>query len=193
MGTPAGTITTTPQRPLVTPATPATPGTAHQATKPVTPAVSANPPPSAPTGAATNVRPFEQPTSSRLVVTPHAVPSPGLQHSNPVTPRSESPRLPIYTPPPSSTPSGRPNTSATPTPGVTTLPPIHPAPSYNTVPPARESRPFQPKQVEAQPRIIRPAPSSDAPSSGRPSGVSPGTDRSRPSPDKDPANPNKRQ
>ncbi len=218
LGTPAGTITTTPQRPLVTPGTPAAPGSPHPVAKPITPTVTVNPTPSAPTGAATTVRPFDQPAGPRPVVTPRAAPMPGLQHSNPVAPRSESPRLPIYTPlptqpnptptpttprsesprpaavtpQPSPAPAGRPSTSYTPPPSVPTPAPARPAPSY-TVPPARESQPFQPKQVEAQPRIIRPAPSSDVPSSGRPSGVSPGTDRSRPAPDRDPANPNKRQ
>ena len=216
LGTPAGSITTTPQRPLITPATPATAGPSHPATKPVTPAVTVTPPPSAPTGAATTVRPFEQPTSPRTVLTPHAAPTPGLPNPNPVTPRSESPRLPIYTPQPakpnptptaprsesprpavispqpSPAPAGRPSTSYTPTPSFPTPAPVQPAPSY-TVPPARESRPFQPKQVETQPRNIRPPASADGPSRGRPSGVSPGTDRSGPSPEKDPANPNKRQ
>lgn len=223
LGTPASSITTTPQRPLVTPAPLVTVESFHPATKAVSPAVNVNPPRSAPTGAATTVRPFDQPASPRTVVTPHAVPAPGLQNSNPVTPRSESPRLPIYTPQPAQpnpttptpttphsesprpsvitphplpTPSGRPSTSYTPsytpTPSLPTPAPLQPAPSY-TAPPVRDNRPFQPKQVDTQPRIMRPSPSNDLPSRGRPSGVQSGTDRSGPSPEKDPANPNKRQ
>ena len=217
LGTPAGTITTTPQRPLVTPAPSATVESFHPATKAVAPTVRVNPPLSAPTGAATTVRPFDQPTSPRTVVSPRAAPTPGLQNPNPVTPRSESPRLPIYTPQPtlpnpttptaprsesprptvitpqpSPAPSGRPSTSYPPPPSLPTPAPIPPAPSY-TAPSVRDTRAFQPKQADTQPRIIRPLPGNDLPARGRPSGPSPGTDRSGPSPDKDPANPNKRQ
>ena len=241
LGTPASSITPMSPRPVVTPQTRTT-VEPQPAAKPVAPTVKANPPQSAPTGASTTVRPFDQPTTpspSRTVVTPRAIPAPGL-HSpdlatprpettrpnvitpqsnptptqpkpNPVTPRFESPRLPIYTPqpaqpnptpvnprseparssitPPEHVPAGRPTTSFT---APQHTEPVRPAPSY-TVPTTREVRPFQSKQVENQPRIMLKSSNADLPSYRRPTVVPPSTERSGQSPEKDPANPTKRQ
>ncbi len=147
--TPAASLTTTPQRPLVTPATrPFVQPPAN--TKPVTPTVTGNVPRSATTGAAANVRPFDQPATTpqpHPTVTPRAVPAPGRTIVEPVTPRAETPkatvftppvgsqRLPIYTPPP----AGRPAVSPNPPQNVRTPEAVQPQPRTTFTPPAQDS------------------------------------------------------
>ena len=169
LATPAASITTTPQRPLVTPA--ARPFVEPQAvTKPVTPTVTGNVPRSAPTGAASNVRPFDQPattTQPHSTVTPRAVPAPGRTTVEPVTPRAETPkatvftppagsqRLPIYTPQPSTVPAGRPAVSANPPQPVHTPEAARPQPQPRTTftPPAQETPAYNRPYVGAAPSV----------------------------------------